>query len=417
MKSFRIMESIRKGSKTFHETIRFVGSSTNPEIIKALEKISKDLLVKLQNHKQPVLPTMTKVIYSKEPEYVNKKPQPQLKKKNEKPLSLFSLTRPCEKERVHYGIKGVCGAVYKQMGFHTIIQGTKKDEQWNDILKYCVLSRVARPNSKRKTVETLREDFNEQVHLDKMYRMMDRLYPRISRVKDLVAKNTLCLFNQQVDVLFFDVTTLYFESFEEDDLRQFCFSKDLKFKETQVVLALVTNQEGHPLSYELFPGRMSEARTLISTVDQLKRRFHVRKAVLVWDGLHGVITNIEGCSATELLTRYRRLWKIEEAFRVCKHTLKMRPIYHWKKRRIESHIAICFLAYSLSYTMKHRMEQRGVPFSIEKIREVLKRDQYSLIEDQETKKLYRLPSKLSEPIRAIYEAFGLRRVSEIVPVV
>ena len=137
----------------------------------------------------------------------------------------------------------------------------------------------------------------------------------------------------------------------------------------------------------------------------------------LWDGLHGVITNIEGCSATELLTRYRRLWKIEEAFRVCKHTLKMRPIYHWKKRRIESHIAICFLAYSLSYTMKHRMEQRGVPFSIEKMREVLKRDQYSLIEDQETKKLYRLPSKLSEPIRAIYEAFGLRRVSEIVPVV
>ena len=561
MKSFRIMESVRKGSKTFHKTIRFVGSSTNPEIIKALEKISKDLLVKLQNHKQPALPTMTKVIYSKEPEYVNKKPQPQMKKKTEKPLSLFSLTRPCEKERVHYGIKGVCGAVYKQMGFHTIIQGTKKDEQWNDILKFCVLSRVAHPDSKRKTVETLREDFNEQVHLDKMYRMMDRLYPRISRVKDLVAKNTLCLFNQQVDVLFFDVTTLYFESFEEDGLRQCGFSKDLKFKETQVVLALVTNQEGHPLSYELFPGRMSEARTLISTVDQLKRRFHVRKAVLVadramfndknlqmmekegiqyvvaarlkslskvekeeilnperfklskivselhwvkefeyrakdqqreegkkhrrlivsyskkrakkdeadrlrlikrlmkkvknnhisikslisnygtkryirvennskavlneqkikeeslWDGLHGVVTNIEGRSATELLTRYRRLWKIEEAFRVCKHTLKMRPIYHWKRRRIETHIAICFLAYSLSYTMKHRMEQRGVPFSIEKMREVLKRDQYSLIEDQETKKLYRLPSKLSEPIRAIYEAFGLRRVSEIVPVV
>jgi len=94
----------------------------------------------------------------------------------------------------------------------------------------------------------------------------------------------------------------------------------------------------------------------------------------------------------------------------------MRPVYHWKKRRIEAHIAICFLAYSLSYTMKYRMKQRGVEFSIQKMREVLKRDQYSLIEDQKTKKLYRMPSKFSEPIRATYEVFGLKRVSQITPV-
>ena len=49
--------------------------------------------------------------------------------------------------------------------------------------------------------------------------------------------------------------------FEEDDIRQFDFSKDLKFKETQVVLALVTNQAGHPLSYELFAGSTSETGT------------------------------------------------------------------------------------------------------------------------------------------------------------
>ncbi|MDE0119603.1 MAG: transposase [Bdellovibrionales bacterium] len=135
-----------------------------------------------------------------------------------------------------------------------------------------------------------------------------------------------------------------------------------------------------------------------------------------WDGLHGVVTNIDNQSAHQLLTRYRQLWKIEEAFRVCKHSLKMRPVYHWKKKRIKAHIAICFLAYSLSYTMKHRMEQRGLKFSLQKMREVLKRDQYSLIEDQKTKKLYRMPSKYSEPIKQIYEAFNLKRVSQITPV-
>ena len=104
---------------------------------------------------------------------------------------------------------------------------------------------------------------------------------------------------------------------------------------------------------------------------------------------------------------------IEQAFRVCKHTLKMRPIYHWKKKRIEAHIAICFLAYSLSYTMKHRMEQRGLNFSIKKMREILKRDQYGLIEDA-NKKLYCMPSKSTEPIQAIYEALGLKRVSKFI---
>jgi len=332
------------------------------------------------------------------------------------------------------------------------------------------------------------------------------------------------------------VTTLYFESFEEDDIRRFGFSKDLKFKQTQVVLALVSNKEGHPLSYELFSGNTSEATTLISTVNGLKKRFNVRKVCLVadramfneknlqlmeaegiqyvvaaklkslskakreeilrpavgewikefeykqrrlvvsysekrakknkadrkrlidrlmkkvknnqipikslisnygtkkyvtvekgtkarlneqrigedslWDGLHGVITNIQEKSLQDILSRYRQLWKIEEAFRVCKHTLRMRPVYHWKTKRIETHIAICFLAYCLSYTMKYRMEQRGLSFSIEKMREVLKRDQYSLIEDKD-KNLYRMPSKQTEPIKAIYEAFGLKRVSEL----
>ena len=462
----RIMESIRYPDKVVQKTLLCVGSSKTPAGVKALQKAAEEILVQLSNERKPTLPSMAKVTYSKEPGYLNKKPKKKQRKegkrnKEPKSLSLFSLTKPQEKKRVHYGIKGVCGAVYEQLGFHTLIQGTKKDEQWNDILKYCVLSRVAHPDSKKKTVETLREDFNERVPLEKMYRMMDRLYPNLQRVKDLVTQNTLSLFNQEVDVLFFDVTTLYFESFEEDDLRQFGFSKDLKFKETQVVLALVTNQEGHPLTYELFPGRTSEGSTLISVVQGLRKRFAVKKTVLVadkalftdknlqlmeeygiqyvvsaklkslpkakkeevlssdykpqaivgefqWirefehkqrrllvsysqkranknkadrgrllerlmkkvrnkqipikslisnhgtkkyirvenkakatrneqkikeDGLQGVITNISHLSARELFRRYRQLWKIEEAFRVCKHTLKMRPIYHWKKRR------------------------------------------------------------------------------------
>jgi len=61
------------------------------------------------------------------------------------------------------------------------------------------------------------------------------------------------LFNMQVDVVFYDVTTLYFESTSADSLKDFGFSKDGKFKEVQVVLGLITDCEERPVGYKLFP--------------------------------------------------------------------------------------------------------------------------------------------------------------------
>ena len=52
------------------------------------------------------------------------------------------------------------------------------------------------------------------------------------------AKQTLALFKQEIDVLFYDATTLYFESFTGDDLKQNGYSKDLKFNQPQVLLCL-----------------------------------------------------------------------------------------------------------------------------------------------------------------------------------
>ena len=536
--SVRIVESYWEHKKSRQRTLISLGSAKTNTELQALKKTAQEMIIKLNNERKPALPGMAEVIYGprlsprktslKTPRKLNPNP----------PL----LTDTLEETRIIQGIGGVCGAVYEQMGFDAIIQETYKDRQWNEYLKACVLSRVAEPCSKRKTVRTLEMDYNQKIPLEKMYRMMDRLYVNIGRVKSIVAENTLSLFKQEVDILFFDVTTLYFESFTEDELRRFGFSKDCKFKETQVVLALVTNFQGHPLSYELFPGNTSEGKTLISAVERLKRHFTVRRSVLVadramfteknlefmdkagveyivaaklksfsklkkeeilaqkpvleksskensfkimehnqrrlivnysakraakdkadrqrlierlmkkvsgkeiplkelisnygtkkyitvqktkatlneekikedsrWDGLYGVVTNVNQ-SPQKILSRYRGLWRIEEAFRVNKHTLKMRPIYHWTRRRIEAHIAICFLAYSLSYMLKYRLECAGLKFSIEKIRDTLKRDQYSVIEDQRTGKRYRYPSKFTEPIRTIYEALGLKRVSEI----
>ena len=76
-----IMESVREGSKTKHKTIHFVGSSAKPEVISALEKISQRMIVKLSEERQPALPGMAEAIYSKEPQYLNKKPKPKQQEK------------------------------------------------------------------------------------------------------------------------------------------------------------------------------------------------------------------------------------------------------------------------------------------------------------------------------------------------
>ena len=158
-----------KGTKFCKKPFALRDGAKGEKELNTLKQMAQETLVEPSNHRQPALPDMAEIVYSKEPAHCKKKHSTQKRKKKQKTLALFSLTNPREKARVQHGIKGVCGAVYEQLDFHTIIHDTNKDQQCNEILKYCVLSRVAHPDSKRKTVETLKEDYNETVPLEKMY--------------------------------------------------------------------------------------------------------------------------------------------------------------------------------------------------------------------------------------------------------
>ena len=61
-----------------------------------------------------------------------------------------------------------------------------------------------------------------------------------------------------------------------------------------------------------------------------------------WDGLHGIITSASELSAGEAIEQYKKLWQIEDCFRVAKHDLRVRPIFHWTPARVRAHILICF---------------------------------------------------------------------------
>lgn len=277
--SIRIMKSVRRGNKTVQKTIRTLGQHKDPEEIAIIKKAAEALIVRMMNQNEPVLSGL-------DPSDIHavktwkKKVRDNKDDKSDQKVSVEDLKEEC---RYNDGIYDIFGSLYEQLKFDEIICDTKQDDKWNETLEACVLARVAQPSSKKKTVQILEEQFDIKVDLDHVYRMMDHVYRLEDRIKSCVADQTTLLFKKKVDVLLFDVTTLYFESTDRDDLRNFGFSKDCKFNQTQVVLALMTTTDGTPMGYELFAGNTSEGKTLIHVIEQMKERFELDHVVLVAD--------------------------------------------------------------------------------------------------------------------------------------
>lgn len=85
----------------------------------------------------------------------------------------------------------------------------------------------------------------------------------------------------------------------------------------------------------------------------------------------------------------------------------MRPIFHWKKSRIEAHIAICYLAFSVIVQIRKKLNDAGIKISVDKIRYQLSRVQRSVMYDPESKKRFVVPSKLNPIQKSIFSALGV----------
>ena len=122
-----------------------------------------------------------------------------------------------------------------------------------------------------------------------------------------------------------------------------------------------------------------------------------------WDGLKGIITNNTTLSNEELIHQYSNLWQVEESFRITKHDLKIRPIYHWKPNRVKAHLAISFMAYTLVRYLEHRVRLQYIKLSPEKIRQILLSVQTSIYYNTKTNNKYSMPSLMSKDAKKIYK--------------
>ena len=173
------------------------------------------------------------------------------------------------------GTQLILNRVFRLIGFDVIE---------DDVFKHLVIARISQPSSKSATVDYLKSYFDEDVELHKIYRYLDKLHNKEQeKVQRISVEHTRKILGGNIGLVFYDVTTLYFESDFEDELRSRGFSKDGKHSLPQVVLGLLVSQNGYPLAYSLFNGSQYEARTMLPVVEDFVKRFGLEDFVVVAD--------------------------------------------------------------------------------------------------------------------------------------
>ncbi len=159
------------------------------------------------------------------------------------------------------GTQLILDRVFRLAGFDRI-----KDE----VFRHLVIARISQPSSKAGTVEYLKSYHDEDVELHSIYRYLDKLHgSQQELVQQISAEHTKRILGGRIGLVFYDVTTLHFETDEEDGFREKGWSKDGKHSQPQVVSGLLVSRDGYPLAYLLFNGSQYEGRTMIPVVEDL----------------------------------------------------------------------------------------------------------------------------------------------------
>jgi transposase len=166
--------------------------------------------------------------------------------------------------------------IYDKLGFN---------RYQDEVIKDLVIARIYHPTSKLETQEILSDFFGRHYGINTLYRHLKKgLKVGMKEVFQdsliLFAKNEL---KDTLQLVFYDVTTLYFESGIKGGLRDFGFSKEHRTQDTQVVVGLVVNQHGFPLYFDVFSGKTFEGHTFIPIVENVLKILKNPKLVIVAD--------------------------------------------------------------------------------------------------------------------------------------
>ena len=187
----------------------------------------------------------------------------------------------------------VYGTLFDRIGYNRVKTSN------NDLFRALVVTRLYKPGSKLRTAEYMERFMHKAYSPDAIYRFLDELCARNKtaeevreavdgnigvkwQVEQVSFEHTKSVVGGKVTVAFYDTSTLYFES-QEDDVRVPGYSKDGKNENPQVVLGLLVAAGGNPIGYELHKGNQYEGTTLLPIVKKLEKRFNLSHPMVVAD--------------------------------------------------------------------------------------------------------------------------------------
>lgn len=260
--------------------------------------------------------------------------------------SIVDLTKDLSIKRIYYlGAVHFVQKLWEKIGLKKVFAKIESSHLNQTIplatlTQAMVSSRFIIPSSKRRIHAEIWDKIYpdlfpiKEISLHWLYRTMDKIYDHQEEIeKALFDRNgDRDLFNQELDLVFYDTTTLYFESADskKGELRRFGYSKENKVDCTQVVLGLLVDRDGIPVGYELFPGNTYDGKTLVAILAKLKDRYQIKRIIFVAD--RGMLSgeNIDLIKETgfEFIVGMR-LWKLPKKEHEAFYDLKK---YLWLNR-------------------------------------------------------------------------------------
>ena len=197
-----------------------------------------------------------------------------------------------EIRRVNYGYALVIKHLWKLLDLGNWVKKVNNKHRvkfdWLATLELMIAERLNEPCSKHASFHHQDEYIgfqNDPIDLHHFYRTLDLLSKEQESLKSTLFKAQQNLFTTKLDVVFYDVTTLYFDSqkVSKDQLRQKGYSKDGKAHKTQVVLGLLVDKMRNPITYQIYQGNTYEGGTMIKALEDLKTKFPIDEVVAVAD--------------------------------------------------------------------------------------------------------------------------------------
>ena len=202
--------------------------------------------------------------------------------------NLLDINTAEEKSRKNWGAVRVFKKLWKIFDFPRIFkklqQGSKIKFDLFSTVFLMLVDRLLEPKSKLKSYNEQAKYFDiEEIELQHLYRSLDFLADNKEEIEKHIFEKNRDLFNMSVDVVLYDVTTLFFESVHSDILRNFGYSKDCKFNEVQIVLSLLVDLEGRPVGFDIYEGNKFEGHTLKDAIEKVKSKFDINKITFIAD--------------------------------------------------------------------------------------------------------------------------------------